>query len=136
MISIFIHVNNICIFLNQGNSEHIVHHFHFLSWPDHDVPDSAEKLALFIKAIRNQFPPNNKNPIVVHCSAGVGRTGTFIAIDQLIQNMHNNDYVDIFGTAYSLRKNRPLMVFDRKLYIFIYKFILDIIQNKIFWNFE
>ena len=135
MISIFIHVNNICIFLNQDNSEHIVHHFHFLSWPDHDVPDSAEKLALFIKAIRKQFPPNNKNPIVVHCSAGVGRTGTFIATDQLLKNIYNSDYVDIFGTIYSLRKHRPYMVFDWKQYKFIYKVILDIIQNKNTWKF-
>ena len=68
---------------------------------------------------------------MIHCSAGIGRTGAFIAIDQLIQNIPNNDYVDVFGTVYSLRKNRhQAMVFNKDQYIFIYKVILDIIENK------
>ena len=73
---------------------------------------------------------------MVHCSAGVGRTGAFIAIDQLLQNIHNRDYVDVFGTVYSLRKNRQVMVFNKDQYIFIYKVILDIVQNDFRFNFR
>ena len=63
-----------------------VTHFHFKGWPDYGVPKDLNNLVGFIENVRSVLLTKNTNcPIVVHCSAGVGRSGTYIALDTLIQ---------------------------------------------------
>lgn len=78
-----------CIFISyliQGESSRIIRHFHFNTWPDFGVPDPPTTLIRFVRSFRDRVSTDHK-PIVVHCSAGVGRSGTFIALDRLIQQM-------------------------------------------------
>ncbi|XP_076970910.1 receptor-type tyrosine-protein phosphatase eta [Tamandua tetradactyla] len=105
--------------------------FHFTSWPDHGVPDTTELLVSFRHLVRDyvkQMPP--ASPILVHCSAGVGRTGTFIAIDRLIDQVENEGAVDVYGTVYDLRMHRPLMVQTEDQYVFLNQCVLDIIRSQ------
>ena len=62
-------------------------HCFFQSWPDFGVPQDPRSLVKFVRRVRELLPPSPAPtpPIVVHCSAGVGRTGTFIAVDILLQ---------------------------------------------------
>ena len=61
-------------------------HFHFNGWPDYGVPKDLHNLVGFIENVRSVMLTKDTNcPIVVHCSAGVGRSGTYIALDTLIQ---------------------------------------------------
>ena len=62
-----------------------VWHFFFKSWPDFGVPQDPYALVSFVQRVREFVQPTSQVPIVVHCSAGVGRTGTFIALDVLMQ---------------------------------------------------
>ena len=61
------------------------------------------------------------SPIVVHCSAGVGRSGTMIAIDRILQGIRKYDVVDIFGIVYEMRKERVWMVQTEQQYICIHQ---------------
>ncbi|NXH33855.1 PTPRJ phosphatase, partial [Myiagra hebetior] len=90
---------------------HMVRQFHFTSWPDHGVPETTDLLINFRHLVHEYNSQNPMDsPTLVHCSAGVGRTGTFIAIDRLIQQMEMENTVDVYGVVYDLRMHRPLMV--------------------------
>ncbi|XP_052067771.1 receptor-type tyrosine-protein phosphatase S-like [Mytilus californianus] len=85
-----------------------VRHYHFTQWPDHGVPDSI-KLVNFYRAVNN----NNRDqhgPLLVHCSAGIGRTGTFIAIDSLYEHGKSVGYVDIVEYVKIMRRDRLNMI--------------------------
>ncbi|NXC68410.1 PTPRJ phosphatase, partial [Anhinga anhinga] len=93
------------------SERHTVRQFHFTSWPDHGVPETTDLLINFRHLVHEYSSQNPTDcPTLVHCSAGVGRTGTFIAIDRLIQQIEMENTVDVYGVVYDLRMHRPLMV--------------------------
>jgi cadherin 5 type 2 (VE-cadherin) len=82
-------------------------------WDDHRVPTNSNELVRFIRLIRSEYRPEEDGPILVHCSAGVGRTGTFIALDRLLQQLDKlsyNGYLDVYGTVLDMRRCRNKMV--------------------------
>uniref|UniRef100_UPI00398ECD83 phosphatidylinositol phosphatase PTPRQ n=1 Tax=Pristiophorus japonicus TaxID=55135 RepID=UPI00398ECD83 len=107
----------------------MVTHFNFTSWPEHGVPETSAALIHFVKLIRTNRA-NDNTPIVVHCSAGVGRTGVFIALDHLIQHVNHHDFVDIFGFVADLRSERMCMVQNLAQYMFLHQCALDLLNNK------
>nr|XP_024658915.1 titin isoform X12 [Maylandia zebra] len=108
-----------------------VRHFHFTAWPDHGVPETTELLISFRHLVREHMNQYSKHsPTVVHCSAGVGRTGTFIAIDRLIFQIERENTVDVFGIVHDLRMHRPLMVQTEDQYVFLNQCALDIIRSR------
>uniref|UniRef100_A0A8P4G646 Protein tyrosine phosphatase receptor type Q n=1 Tax=Dicentrarchus labrax TaxID=13489 RepID=A0A8P4G646_DICLA len=106
----------------------LVRHFNYTSWPEHGVPESCSTLIKFVKAVRAHRHDNTT--IVVHCSAGVGRTGVFIALDHLIQHVRDHDFVDIYGLVAELRSERMCMVQNLAQYIFLYQSTLELLNNK------
>ncbi|XP_028823211.1 LOW QUALITY PROTEIN: phosphatidylinositol phosphatase PTPRQ-like [Denticeps clupeoides] len=107
----------------------VVHHFNYTSWPEHGVPESSTTLIQFVKSIRSSRGHDNTT-IVVHCSAGVGRTGVFIALDHLIQHVRDHDFVDIYGLVAELRSERMCMVQNLAQYMFLYQSALDLLTCK------
>lgn len=89
----------------RGNEQRIIRHFHFSTWPDFGVPNPPQTLVRFVRAFRDRIKPDQR-PIVVHCSAGVGRSGTFITLDRILQQIKVCDYVDIFNIVYTMRKGK------------------------------
>ena len=82
-------------------------------WADRTVPTDSGELVDLIRFIRSKYRPGKDGPILVHCSAGVGRTGTFIALDRLIQQFDQStfdDCLDIYGTVLDMRRCRDKMV--------------------------
>ncbi|XP_049930076.1 phosphatidylinositol phosphatase PTPRQ isoform X4 [Epinephelus moara] len=106
----------------------LVRHFNYTSWPEHGVPESCSTLIKFVKAVRAHRHDNTT--IVVHCSAGVGRTGVFIALDHLIQHVRDHDFVDIYGLVAELRSERMCMVQNLAQYIFLHQSTLELLNNK------
>ncbi|KAH0617104.1 hypothetical protein JD844_028760, partial [Phrynosoma platyrhinos] len=88
-----------------------VMHFNYTAWPDHGVPptNAAESILQFVQMVRQQAT-KSKGPMVIHCSAGVGRTGTFIALDRLLQHIRDHEFVDILGLVSDMRSYRMSMV--------------------------
>ncbi|NWJ04966.1 PTPRJ phosphatase, partial [Crypturellus undulatus] len=117
---------------NTNVSEvHTVRQFHFTSWPDHGVPETTDLLINFRHLVQEYNSQNPiDSPVLVHCSAGVGRTGTFIAIDRLIQQMEMENTVDVYGVVYDLRMHRPLMVQTEDQYVFLNQCVMDIIRSQ------
>ena len=80
------------------------------------MPEPPQTLVRFVRAYRERVTPEQDRvrPIIVHCSAGVGRSGTFIALDRILQQIKKSDSVDIFGIVYGMRKERV----TKKLFIY------------------
>ncbi|XP_034153836.1 receptor-type tyrosine-protein phosphatase H isoform X2 [Pangasianodon hypophthalmus] len=117
---------------NESTSEERgVTHFHFTAWPDHGVPKGTEELIQFRWIVRQHietFPFSG--PTVVHCSAGVGRTGTLIALDLLLQQMDKEEVVSIADCVRCMRLSRPLMVQTQSQYVFLHQCIMDSLLPK------
>ncbi|XP_052457544.1 receptor-type tyrosine-protein phosphatase eta-like [Carassius gibelio] len=108
-----------------------VRHFHFTAWPDHGVPETTELLINFRHLVREHMDQFSRHsPTLVHCSAGVGRTGTFIAIDRLIFQIEREGVVDVYGIIHDLRMHRPLMVQTEDQYVFLNQCAMDIIKSR------
>ncbi|XP_071851386.1 uncharacterized protein [Apostichopus japonicus] len=98
-----------------------INQFHYLAWPDHGVPEYPYTLLAFVKRIRQMTPPKpEKGNIIVHCSAGVGRTGTYITIDAMLDRLKEEKTVDIYNFVNSMRLNRRLLVQTEVQYTFIH----------------
>ncbi|XP_038307825.1 phosphatidylinositol phosphatase PTPRQ isoform X2 [Canis lupus familiaris] len=101
----------------------------FTAWPEHGVPENSAPLVHFVKLVRASRA-HDTTPMIVHCSAGVGRTGVFIALDHLTQHINDHDFVDIYGLVAELRSERMCMVQNLAQYIFLYQCILDLLSSK------
>ncbi|KAL8169937.1 UNVERIFIED_CONTAM: hypothetical protein K2H54_060236 [Gekko kuhli] len=115
---------------SDSSVSHPVRQFHFTAWPDHGVPETTDLLISFRHLVQDYMKQNPPTPALVHCSAGVGRTGTFIAIDRLIHQMEMENTVDVYGVVYDLRMHRPLMVQTEEQYVFLNQCVMDIIKSK------
>ncbi|KAI0209896.1 Receptor-type tyrosine-protein phosphatase T [Lamellibrachia satsuma] len=111
----------------QGHDRKITH-FHFTSWVDEGVPKSTYPLLAFRRLVRS-FDDHNTGPIIVHCSGGVGRTGTFIALDSLLDQGQADGQVDVFSFACHLRTERMDMVETQEQYVFLHHALLDGLQT-------
>ncbi|XP_064476322.1 tyrosine-protein phosphatase 69D-like isoform X2 [Ornithodoros turicata] len=98
--------------------------FHFTMWKDFLAPEQPSWLLRFIKRV-NEHYVSDRGPLLVHCSAGVGRTGTFVAIDSLLEELEKTEEVDIFSCVASLRRQRNFLVQTLKQYVFIYRALLE-----------
>ncbi|XP_043819452.1 receptor-type tyrosine-protein phosphatase C isoform X2 [Dromiciops gliroides] len=101
-----------------------VTHIQFTSWPDHGVPDDPH-LLLKLRRRVNAFSNFFSGPIVVHCSAGVGRTGTYIGIDAMLEGLEAENQVDVYGYVVKLRRQRCLMVQVETQYILIHQALVE-----------
>ncbi|XP_046436944.1 uncharacterized protein LOC124188392 isoform X3 [Daphnia pulex] len=121
---------------NGSIAPKFIKQMHFTVWPDFGCPEYPEQLVNFIQAMRKEsIYLNDKyrvnSPIVVHCSAGVGRTGTLIALDLLMEQARCKKIVDIVHTVLKLRKDRDRMVQTEGQYHFLYKCIYAYARNEL-----
>ncbi|XP_078656418.1 receptor-type tyrosine-protein phosphatase epsilon-like [Branchiostoma floridae x Branchiostoma belcheri] len=115
--------------LFQGDNPKVFHELHqyqFTAWPDHGVPTYASPLMALRNKVKEHVTPES-GAIIVHCSAGVGRTGTFIMLDMMMEMFKEEELVDIFNSVNQLREQRINMVQTSEQYIFIYDALLEAI---------
>nr|ACN64933.1 protein tyrosine phosphatase [Danio rerio] len=109
----------------------MVRQFHYTIWPDHGVPDTTQSLIQFVRTVRDFINRTNSPGIsVVHCSAGVGRTGTFIVLDRALQQLDRNCTVDIYGCVFDLRLHRSYMVQTECQYAYIHQCVRDVLRAR------
>ncbi|XP_008063276.1 receptor-type tyrosine-protein phosphatase H [Carlito syrichta] len=108
-----------------------VRQFHYLAWPDHGAPHSPEPLLAFWKELRQWLDQVVEGgPPIVHCSAGVGRTGTLIALDVLLRQLQSEGLVGPFDFVRKMRGSRPLMVQTETQYVFLHQCLLRFLEQS------
>ncbi|XP_064511732.1 receptor-type tyrosine-protein phosphatase beta isoform X3 [Pseudopipra pipra] len=115
----------------QLDSTRLIRHFHYTVWPDHGVPETTQSLIQFVRTVRdyiNRTP--DTGPTIVHCSAGVGRTGTFIALDRILQQLDSKDTVDIYAAVHDLRLHRVHMVQTECQYVYLHQCVRDVLRAR------
>lgn len=108
---------------NQDTKRTLIQ-FHYIAWPDHGVPESTAGILTMLKKCRDARTASS-GPMLVHCSAGVGRTGTLISIDINLDRHADDGSIDVFESLNTMRRGRSTMVQTEEQYIFIYKALAD-----------
>ncbi|XP_066523944.1 receptor-type tyrosine-protein phosphatase beta [Hoplias malabaricus] len=115
----------------QLSYSRVVRHFHYTVWPDHGVPETTQSLVQFVRTVRDYIDRSpNSGPTVVHCSAGVGRTGTFIVLDRALQQLDSRGTIDIYGSVFDLRLHRSHMVQTESQYMYIHQCVRDVLRAR------
>ena len=102
----------------------IVRQCQFLSWPDHGVPSDTTQFLRFRRLVHT-LNEATTGPLVVHCSAGVGRAGTFVCIDAELERYMNEGAINIYERVYDLRQWRPSLVQTSSQYVFVHQAVVD-----------
>ncbi|KAI1732781.1 protein-tyrosine phosphatase domain-containing protein [Ditylenchus destructor] len=111
-----------------GTSERTIHQVHFTSWPDHAVPQTVFPLLYFLNYVSEI---EQTGPIVVHCSAGVGRSGSFILIDSMRRHLLQCDRINIQAHLRHIRRQRSHLVQTLDQYIFCHDVLSQLIRHGI-----
>ncbi|XP_034065376.1 receptor-type tyrosine-protein phosphatase F isoform X26 [Gymnodraco acuticeps] len=117
-------VRTFALYKNGSSEKRELRQFQFMAWPDHGVPEYPTPILAFLRRVKACNPPD-AGPMVVHCSAGVGRTGCFIVIDAMLERMKLEKSVDIYGHVTCMRAQRNYMVQTEDQYIFIHEALLE-----------
>ncbi|XP_015201057.1 receptor-type tyrosine-protein phosphatase delta isoform X31 [Lepisosteus oculatus] len=117
-------VRTFALYKNGSSEKREVRQFQFTAWPDHGVPEHPTPFLAFLRRVKACNPPD-AGPMVVHCSAGVGRTGCFIVIDAMLERIKHEKTVDIYGHVTLMRSQRNYMVQTEDQYIFIHDALLE-----------
>jgi len=110
--------------------ERTLKHFLFLDWPDYGIPSSGTSLLRLVFAVRGAQGKASQSstdgqPVLVHCSAGVGRSGAFCAIDNCIRELDDLKKVNFQAAVRKMRKQRAFAIQTEEQYEFCYKTILE-----------
>ncbi|XP_062305457.1 receptor-type tyrosine-protein phosphatase delta-like isoform X33 [Osmerus eperlanus] len=112
-------VRTFALYKNGSSEKREVRQFQFTAWPDHGVPEHPTPFLAFLRRVKACNPPD-AGPMVVHCSAGVGRTGCFIVIDAMLERIKHEKTADIYGHVTLMRAQRNYMVQTEDQYVFIH----------------
>eukprot|EP00911_Craspedida_sp_UC1_P002753 UC1_evm5s2017 len=117
--------------LERGGETRTLEHLRWKVWPDRGVPSSSNGLFEFVYHARKVADASNGGPMLVHCSAGVGRTGCFIGIDICMQQYDKFGEVDVLQAICRMRQERGMSVQTATQYVFIHSVLVEYIEEQL-----
>ncbi|PAA56637.1 hypothetical protein BOX15_Mlig010339g2 [Macrostomum lignano] len=114
--------------ITQRDSCRSVTHLQFTSWPDFGIPHAAGSFLKFLDQVRS-VAKERRGPVLVHCSAGIGRTGTFLTVDIAMRRLVDTGEVDLLGTVLKLREQRAGSIQTAEQYVFCHLALLEFAAN-------
>uniref|UniRef100_A0A8C6USG8 protein-tyrosine-phosphatase n=1 Tax=Neogobius melanostomus TaxID=47308 RepID=A0A8C6USG8_9GOBI len=119
--------------MDKPQKARTIWHFQYMSWPDHGVPQEPGGVLSFLDQVNSkQYEYPNAGPMIIHCSAGIGRTGTIVVIDMIIETITRRGLdcdIDIAKIIQMVREQRSGMVQTEAQYKFIYLAVSEYIQT-------
>ncbi|CAG9532737.1 unnamed protein product, partial [Cercopithifilaria johnstoni] len=112
---------------SYSNKTQEVTHIAYTGWPDHSVPDSPVTCCEIYTLLHKYY---GKKPIIVHCSAGVGRTGTFVAVEMIMEKLRRNETCIVVDVTRKLREQRLHAVQNDLQYLFIYRLVIELLVEE------
>ncbi|XP_073989269.1 protein tyrosine phosphatase Meg2 [Rhodnius prolixus] len=135
-------VSQLILINNKTEERREVEHLQYISWPDYGVPENAAAMIGFLQLVRSTQERLVANlgdtwaghprgpPVVVHCSAGIGRTGTFCTLDICISRLDETGTVDVRGTVERIRGQRAFSIQMPDQYIFCHLALIEYAISK------
>ncbi|XP_063783048.1 tyrosine-protein phosphatase non-receptor type 12 isoform X2 [Pseudophryne corroboree] len=121
------------LILEFQNESRIIHQFHYVNWPDHDVPSSFDSILDMISLMRD-YQAHEKVPICIHCSAGCGRTGAICAIDytwNLLKARRIPEEFNVFSLIQDMRTQRHSAVQTKEQYELVHRAIAQLFEKQL-----
>uniref|UniRef100_A0A4W6CMK7 protein-tyrosine-phosphatase n=1 Tax=Lates calcarifer TaxID=8187 RepID=A0A4W6CMK7_LATCA len=121
------------LMVEYENETRRITQFHYMNWPDHDVPSSFDSILDMIGLMR-EYQENDDVPICVHCSAGCGRTGAICAIDytwNLLKAGKIPEDFNVFRLIQEMRTQRHSAVQTKEQYELVHRAIAQLFQKQL-----
>ncbi|KAF6032893.1 PTPRD [Bugula neritina] len=121
---------NVLLYINKNGEKRRVRQYHYTAWPDHGVPDTMSPFISFYKKIKTETYQIDR-PLLVHCSTGVGRTGIFIAMSNLLDQAHFHQHIDFYKCVTLMKECRPQIIQTEEEYIFLHHVVNEVLRTSI-----
>ena len=115
---------------SKGNKKRTITHLLYKSWPDHGTPSDSNHFHQLINTVR-QYRSGTQDPIVVHCSAGIGRTGVLILMETALCLIENNLPVYPLELLKTMRDQRARLIQTSSQFTFVLNAICEIYQKEL-----
>ncbi|XP_077995178.1 uncharacterized protein LOC144448774 isoform X2 [Glandiceps talaboti] len=122
----------------KGAETRTLNQYHYTAWPDHGIPSSPIPIVAMVKSFRED-QPHDETPIVIHCSAGCGRTGAIVVIDyvmKLLENEMLDSEFNLFDLIDEMRRQRPAIVQTRDQYEFVHYCVSELMLEELRRKYE